>query len=285
MQQKTYISYSHNGDGKAIAEAVDRSFEERGIEIQRDVNHVKYGDSISKFMDEMGEAAHIIAVLDKHYFQSRYCMYELMSVYKNEQFRKRIFPVVLSDAGIYNPLQRIEYLKYWEDKIKELDEAMRTVSLANQQGIREDLDIYDEIRRFMSEITTVLNDMNAKSLEEHQSDNYQTIFDVINVKQESETTPERKPPFPLTINHDLTIDELKSKIRELVAKNCIAEAINLLTDFVTKSRSNLTPVVSNIERRNKDIKRREMTGIMTYDEVSRETNKIVMNIFGVLDEL
>lgn len=286
MQQKIYISYSHNGDGKAIAEAIDQSFQARGVEIQRDVNHVKYGDSISKFMDEMGEAAHIIAVLDKHYFQSRFCMYELMSIYKNEQFRKRIFPVVLPDAGIYDPLQRIKYLKHWEDKIKELDEAMRTVSLAHQKGIREELDIYDEVRRFSSEIATVLNDMNAQSLEAHQANNFQTIFDAIYAIRQNEGTRTKKPSYPPSSNPtNIDIDRLKSVIRELIANNRIEEAILKLTDIVIQNRSNLVPTVSGIGRRYKDVKRREMTGVLTYDEVSRETNKIVMSIFGALDDL
>lgn len=67
-------------------------------------------------------------------------MYELVQIAKNGEFYDRIFPIVLSDANIYKPIQ------HWEAQIQELDEAMKTVRADNLQGFRDDIDLYTEIR-------------------------------------------------------------------------------------------------------------------------------------------
>ena len=56
------------------------------------------------------------------------------------------YPVVLEDAKIYKPIDRIKYVKYWEKEIQALDEQMKGISQANLQRFREDIDLYTEIR-------------------------------------------------------------------------------------------------------------------------------------------
>jgi len=54
-------------------------------------------------------------------------MFELVQIAKNQNFYDRIFPLVLPDAQIYDPEQRLEYIEHWEDKIKKLDTRMKRV--------------------------------------------------------------------------------------------------------------------------------------------------------------
>ena len=103
-------------------------------------------------------------------------MYELVEIARNKDFYDRVFPIVLGDADIYNPVNRIKYIKHWEDKLKELDEAMRSVSSANLQGMREEIDSYDEIRDNISNLTFFLKDMNTLTPEMHENSNFAVLF-------------------------------------------------------------------------------------------------------------
>src|SRR3990172_7679782 len=106
-------------------------------------------------------------------------MFELVETAENKQFHDRIFPVVLADANIYDPLKRIEYVRHWEVKRAELAEAMKTLDPANLQGIRDDMDLYDRIRDKISGLTSILKDMNTLTPEMHQNSNFKILYDAI----------------------------------------------------------------------------------------------------------
>jgi len=282
--KKIYISYAHAGEGKQVAESLDKAFQERNVLILRDVRDVKYKGSFGEFMDEMGAGDYVIAVIDKPYLESHNCMGELMAVYKNEQFRERIFPIVLSDAGIYDTIQRVKYIGYWENKIKELEEAMRGVGLANLQGVREELDLYTEIRQTFATITDILADMNAYQLKSHQEEDFKTIFDEIHgkINKNSGTTPlpDSKPSVAPEV-----IDVLKKNVQADIGKNRIKEAIAHLTAFADTHKPDFIPDTTAIQREYDEIQRQKMRGTLTYGEVSRETNKVIDRMFGVLNLL
>jgi hypothetical protein len=52
-------------------------------------------------------------------------------------------------------------VSYWENQIRELDEALKTVRGDNVTKLQEDLNLYAEIRRLFDRITDTLRDMNA----------------------------------------------------------------------------------------------------------------------------
>jgi hypothetical protein len=67
-------------------------------------------------------------------------MFELTRIARDPGFAARIFPIVMADAGIFDAVERVGHLKYWEHKRDELDEVMRSVGQENLHGIREELD-------------------------------------------------------------------------------------------------------------------------------------------------
>jgi hypothetical protein len=103
-------------------------------------------------------------------------MFELVEIARNKDFYDRIFPIVLGDADIYDPVNRIKYIRHWEDRIKELDAAMKSVSGANLQGMREELDSYDEIRDNVSNLTFFLKDMNTLTAEIQENSNFASLI-------------------------------------------------------------------------------------------------------------
>ncbi len=182
--QEIFISYAWNGESEKIVNEMDQAFQKRGVVIVRDKRVLGYKGSIKEFMERIGRGKGVVVVLSDKYLKSKNCMFELIQIAENKQFKDRIFPVVLSDADIYDPVKRIEYIKYWEAKKRELDAAMKSVSSENLQGIRDDMDLYDAIRDEIAGLVDILQDMNTLTPDMHRDSDFQTLFDAVMAKLE-----------------------------------------------------------------------------------------------------
>jgi internalin A len=106
-----------------------------------------------------------------------------VEIAEGKQFHDRVFPIVLSNAEIYDPVKRLEYVKHWEIKLAELDQAMREVkSQANLQGIREEIDQYSRFRDKVSGLTSILKDMNTLTPDMHRDSDFSEIYTGIEQK-------------------------------------------------------------------------------------------------------
>jgi soluble cytochrome b562 len=174
-----FISYAWGGESQQIANQIDQAAQQKGITITRDKRDAGYKVQIKEFMQRLGRGKAIIVVISKPYLESENCMFELIEIAKNGQFYDRIFPIVLQDANIYQPVERLKYIKYWEDKIQELDNAMKTVSAANLQGFREAIDLYTEIRQTIAQLADVITNMNTLTSDIHQKSDFEVLFQAI----------------------------------------------------------------------------------------------------------
>jgi hypothetical protein len=163
-------------------------------------------------MEALGQAACVIIVVSDKYLRSANCMFELVEIADNKQFYDRVFPILLSDADIFDPLKRIEYVKYWETKRAELAEAIKTLDPANLQGIRDDMDLYDRIRDKISSLTSILKDMNTLTPEMHRESNFGVLYDAIEKRLKSSTawTPNAGDKSESTANE--TVAPAKSDV-------------------------------------------------------------------------
>lgn len=174
--RQVYISYAWGGDSERVVDVIDADLQGRGIVVVRDKRDLGYKGMIQDFMQEIGRGHAVVVVISDKYLKSPNCMFELVEIVKNKDVRDRIFPVVLGDADIYNPVNRIRYIKHWEDKLKELDEAMHSVSATNLQGMREEIDTYDAIRDHVAGLTFMLKDMNTLTPEMHENSNFSMLI-------------------------------------------------------------------------------------------------------------
>jgi len=190
-EQTIFISYAWGGEREEIVNKIDQALQNRGIKITRDKRDLGYKGSIKEFMERIGQGNCVIVVVSDKYLRSPNCMFELVEIAENKQFHDRIFPIVLADADIYDPVKRLGYVKHWETKRAQLAAAMRTVDPANLQGIREDMDLYDRIRDKISGLASTLKDMNTLTPEMHQDSNFTHLYDAIEklMKESPATSP------------------------------------------------------------------------------------------------
>lgn len=199
--KQVFISYAWGGESERIVNELDADLQSSGIRIVRDKRDLGFKGMIRDFMRQIGRGYAVVVVISDKYLRSPNCMYELVEIARNKDIYDRIFPIVLADADIYNPVSRIKYIKHWEDKLKELDEAMRTVSAANLQGLREEMDSYDEIRDNISNLTFLLKDMNTLTPEMHENNNFAIMISALKKRLSSEieemVSPKQEPePAP-----------------------------------------------------------------------------------------
>jgi internalin A len=193
LEQKIFISYAWGGEREELVNQLDRALQERGLKITRDKRDLGYKGSIREFMEALGQAACVIVVVSDKYLRSANCMFELVEIADNKQFYDRVFPILLSDADIYNPIKRIEYVKYWETQRAELADAIKTLDPANLQGLRDDMDLYDRIRDKISGLTSILKDMNTLTPEMHRESNFGVLYDALEKRLTSTTASTPNP--------------------------------------------------------------------------------------------
>ncbi|MBE8471235.1 TIR domain-containing protein [Streptomyces justiciae] len=174
-----YLSYSWSEESNALADQLDAAFQERGLIMVRDRRDAGYKASIGRFMERIGEGKCVILVISDAYLKSQSCLFELLQVAQHGDFRDRVFPVVLPDARIHRAKDRVAYVRYWEEQIAELDEALKSVSSANLQGFREDMDLYTEIRAQLPRLADILRDMNALTVDLHRESAFTELFEAV----------------------------------------------------------------------------------------------------------
>ncbi|MGF1516043.1 MAG: toll/interleukin-1 receptor domain-containing protein, partial [Elainellaceae cyanobacterium] len=181
--KEIFISYAWEG-GEAIANKVEAICQQRNIPLRRDSSAIDYKGPIRDFMQRLGRGKAVILVVSDAYLKSESCMFELLEISKNsagnEDFRDRIFTIVLPDArGIYKPRPRLQYIKHWEAEINALNEDLKDVDPANLQGFREEIDLYSEIRGAIAGLISTLKDMNTFNIDAHQDSDFEALIAAI----------------------------------------------------------------------------------------------------------
>ncbi|WP_430013395.1 HEAT repeat domain-containing protein [Microcystis ichthyoblabe FBCC-A1114] len=182
MNQQVYISYNWQEDSNEMANQLVQAFEAKGIEIIRDKTHTSYKDSIKNFMRQIGQGKCVVAVISDRYLKSENCMFELVEIARNGDFYQRIFPIILPDARIHKDFERIDYLKYWEDEKSQLQAKYKQIDLAKTNSILETVNLYDEIRGNIDNLTNILKDMNTLNIDLHRQSEFAAMIQKVETK-------------------------------------------------------------------------------------------------------
>jgi hypothetical protein len=179
-EDEVFVSYAWGGESERMVDELEKAFTERGIRIVRDKKELDYKGSIEAFEQRIGQGQCIVLVISDKYLRSEHCMYELVEADRNRNLRDRIFPLILTEAQIYKAIDRLNYIKYWDEQIEQLDLAIKnTKIMANLSGITSDLDKYASIRASIDHLTDLLSDMNTLTPEMHAASGFSTLIDAV----------------------------------------------------------------------------------------------------------
>lgn len=179
---QVFISYAWGGESEAIVDDLERELHGCGVIPVRDKNDLRYTDSVKDFMRGLAQGKAIVVVVSDRYLRSANCCFELLHMSKDPDWRSRIFPIVLDDARIYDAASRLEYVRYWEQQYEELEGSLKGVASHHLGGLREDADLYAEIRTALPSLLEVLGDLNALPADAHRRSRFKELMDAIVTK-------------------------------------------------------------------------------------------------------
>ncbi|MCC7376334.1 MAG: toll/interleukin-1 receptor domain-containing protein [Verrucomicrobiales bacterium] len=166
---KVAVSYSWkedaDGPNAGRVEGFCQRLKTRGIEVVRDREQMRPGESILAFMRSLGASGFLCVFLSDRYLKSPNCMYELLIAWQRsrdnpEEFRRRVKVWVMPGMGDIGDLKcRISYLEYWKQKSTELEpilekyakDGLSSGSLDEFQRLREYGSLVDSVLKFISD--------------------------------------------------------------------------------------------------------------------------------------
>jgi len=192
MTNSVYVSYSWSAEKQnPVVDALSESCRDYGLDFRRDIERLNYGNLIRAFMDEIGSAGNIIPVFSRNYFESEYCMYELLQVWKNGEFHKRIHPIALGDIRLDDEDFQLALIDYWGGKTKELRDKLNGRDPATTQPLQERNTRYAAIYADCNDLIDFVSNMNLLTLATLRQQNFLPLLNRIQPKQSEAETKRR----------------------------------------------------------------------------------------------
>lgn len=135
------------------------------ITVKRDVRDIGAWKSIREFMKIIREQDYAVLIVSDLYLKSKNCMFEVTEMMKEREYADRIFPAVV-ETGIYDPLIRAEYIKYWQQECDKLEAAINGLDPAGTVELAEDLKRYKSIASSVGEFLSIVADRNNPDIKE-----------------------------------------------------------------------------------------------------------------------
>jgi tetratricopeptide (TPR) repeat protein len=234
MSQRAFISYSWiNTD---IADQLDKAFKDTGVIIQRDIREISYKDSIRDYMRQVRSADFALLIISDAFLKSPNCMNEVLELFKDENFKNKILPIIVDGTEIFAPNNQLDYIKYWHEKHSKLELDLKQVIPTDAIELYRTLKHYENIKTSIGDFLNILSEGNHPSFSKLAKRNFQEIFDYIGVASnvlikeilalgEFKTDEER----------DIQIDILEAKYPENAKINTLKGAYSFEKGEIFKS--------------------------------------------------
>lgn len=174
-----FISYSWAN--KKIADKIYYDLTFVGFVVIKDDHTLKYADKISDFMKKIRKSDFAIVLICDNYLKSINCMTEVMQLDKDDNIWDKLLPVICKDSNIKDPLDRINYVNYWQEKSSAIESALKAIDPINATSLYQELKSYKEITQNIDTFLLNLKDKLFVSPEELFKKFYSPITDRIGV--------------------------------------------------------------------------------------------------------
>lgn len=159
MNPIIFISYSHKNFD--IVDKIDKDLSGVGIRLKRDVRDLKPYSGIKEFMKSIKGADFVLIVISDGYLKSPNCLYEVLELIKDDNYKEKIIPIFLDDANIFDLRGKSNRIKYWQDEKSDLMKELKALDPQNIGPLTEQLRIIDNITsnlsNFIDSVTDILN--------------------------------------------------------------------------------------------------------------------------------
>lgn len=180
---KVFVSYSWRVERETgiVAELEKRC--PAHIRLLRDNNEIKHGELIQQFMDKLTGGEHVITVFSQPYFQSPWCMYELLRTWQKGGFQERTHPIIADNGDLQDMAYRIGVVDYWvaeHAKIRQLLEGRDPALYVDEY---ERANVIRDISQNASKLMNFAAGRLTTPLAELRAQDYAPLLDSVQAKQ------------------------------------------------------------------------------------------------------
>lgn len=179
------IFLSYAWDDMKYADFVDAFLSQHPkIEVLRDKRHLNYKDSLTDFMNRARETDYVLMLVGDNYLRSRNCLYEVLQVYKEKDYKKRMFPVILQDLldkkpCIYDTEKVVGYYTFWKDEERKSEELLSSIDISDLGDLSEKQRILSQIKTNINKFLGDLQDWKLDSYEKLKNEKFKIFFDAV----------------------------------------------------------------------------------------------------------
>jgi TIR domain/Effector-associated domain 11 len=280
-----YVSYAwadkNDPTREQIVDEIEQALQRDGYTLIRDkTNGVGYGKSIEAFMQAIGQGDWVLVVLSQKSLQSVFCMYEVTEIMRDRNFAKRVLPVILPDANIFDRDVRDQIVDFWADKVNEQQAYLERRGTRALPLDRELLERYKLIALKLGDFIATMMDLNSSSPQLLRDNNFKDIIDYLRSKRDAQAptaqpNPAGQPPAPVS-------GELKEQVRQLIAKDKLKEVFKLLGTAIVDTQK--LEAFALVESRFSEANKENMLGLLTHAEFAKLMARIRFDMLGLLDD-
>lgn len=152
-----FITYDWNETSDLFIDDLKKTI--TGVTFIIDKKNVSSWDSLTQFMNTIKEQDFVIQLLSDKYLKSPNCLYEVVQLMDCDNWQSKTMTVVLKDAeGIYEYDKKIEYVEYWCNKVKELEDRINKLPPAATKSLKDELSKYEVIRDRIGDFLVIASD-------------------------------------------------------------------------------------------------------------------------------
>ncbi|MEZ5537534.1 MAG: SUMF1/EgtB/PvdO family nonheme iron enzyme [Thiolinea sp.] len=196
MAQNVFVSYSWSVERETgIVAELEKHCQSRHIHLLQDNNEIKHGELIREFMDKLTGGEHVITIFSKPYFQSPWCMYELLRTWQKGDFQQRTHPIIADDCNLQDRDYRISVVKFWLAEYAKVSASLAGVDPSLIGKEYEKANIIRDISQNANELMNFAAGRLNTSLADLRTRDYAPLLESIQADQ-STNTPARESSNP-----------------------------------------------------------------------------------------
>lgn len=189
-KSKFFISYSWAKNSKNIADQIFHDFSsvffKSKVELIKDDKTLNYKSSIEDFMENIRKTDFAILLIGKDYLESFNCMKEISHLRKEIDQKKKMLPIFIEDANIFDAEGRLQYIKFWKNKGDQLQQTIDNIGdVTKCISSIEDLKVIRDIERLMDDFLVDISRLLIPPYKELRDENYIQLFKYCNINIDS----------------------------------------------------------------------------------------------------
>lgn len=195
VEKTIFLSYTHNESN--IASIIENGLVDKCgkfIKISRDINRLRYKDSIREYMETIKKHDFVLTIISDKYLKSRACMFEVLELMRDREYYEKLLFTIVSEKDEQDyftenelPVKpevygtgRFNYISYWQSelqKLKELDSSI--INPAHKAELVDEIRETELIAIHIGEFLKKLKDGIGTSISNLVETEFQEFYEII----------------------------------------------------------------------------------------------------------